>query len=205
MSGPNCLSRGAAKASPITAITANAWSTNKTNFSFSPNAVIPTAPAIIANKGRQHGDAKAITRAPTDPMPSSKATVRVRRLMLISAKVSQSQQSRPRSEECQQWPTPTLDNPSDNSSPLFLSAPDQPAASIKAQNSAAIGPRLFRFHPVSTYALEPTPRSTKFCGVQISQSHFTVSEKLRCPCPCGPSKEIFAFQSPDMPILILAR
>src|SRR5205823_8514928 len=53
-------------------------------FSFSPNAVIPTAPAIIANKGRQHGAAKAITRAPTDPRPSSKATVRVRRLMLIS-------------------------------------------------------------------------------------------------------------------------
>src|SRR5439155_24739584 len=49
-----------------------------------PNAVIPTAPAIIANKGRQHGAAKAITRAPTVPRPSSKATVRVRRLMLIS-------------------------------------------------------------------------------------------------------------------------
>ncbi len=119
MSGPNCLSRDAAKASPITAITANAWSTNKTSFSFSPNAVIPTAPASIANKGRQHGAAKAITRAPTDPMPSSKATVRVRRLILISAKISQSQQSRPRSEECQQWPTPTLDNPSDNSSLCF--------------------------------------------------------------------------------------
>src|SRR6266478_484140 len=205
MSGPNCLSRDAAKASPITAITANAWSTNKTSFSFSPNAVIPTAPAIIANKGRQQGAAKAITRAPTDPMPSSKATVRVRRLMLISAKVSQSQQSRPRSEECQQWPTPTLDNPSDNSSPLFRSAPDQPAAPIKAQNSAAIGPRLFRFHRVSAYSLEPSPRSNEFCDVQISQSHFTVSEKLRCPCPCGPSKEILALQSPDMSILILAR
>src|SRR6266481_4027506 len=125
MSGPNCLSRDAAKASPITAITANAWSANKTNFSFSPNAVIPTAPAIIANKGRQHGAAKAITRAPTVPRPSNKATVRVRRLMLISAKVSQSRQSRPRSEECQHWSTPTLDNPSDNSSLLFLFACSQ--------------------------------------------------------------------------------
>ncbi len=125
MSGPNCLSRDAAKVSPITALTANAWSANKTNFSFSPNAVIPTAPAMIANKGRQHGAAKAIKRAPTDPMPSSKATVRVRRLVLISATVSQSRQSRPRSEECQHWSTPTLDNPSDNSSLLFLFACSQ--------------------------------------------------------------------------------
>jgi len=116
MSGPNCLSLHAAEARPISAIKAKPWSASKTNFSFSPNAVIPTAPAIIANKGRQHGAARAIKRAPTDPIPSSKATVRVRRLVLISRKVSQSQQSRPRSEECQQWPTPTLDKRSDNSS-----------------------------------------------------------------------------------------
>src|SRR5438309_4632500 len=148
MSGPNCLCLHAPKVSPITAITANAWSATKTKFSFNPKAVIPIAPATIANKGRQHGAARAIKRAPTDPAPSSKPTMRVTRLVLISAKVSQSQQSRPRSEECQQWPTPTLDNPSDNSSPLFLSAPDQPATSIKVHKSAAIGPRGLRFHRV---------------------------------------------------------
>src|SRR5437667_7413468 len=125
MSGPNCLSLHAAEARPINAIKAKPWSANKTNFSFSPNAVIPTAPAIIANKGRQHGAAKAITRAPTVPRSSSKATVRVRRLVLISAKVSQSRQSRPRSEEFQHSSTPTLDNPSDNSSLLFLFACSQ--------------------------------------------------------------------------------
>src|SRR2546428_933448 len=36
-------------------------------------------------------------------------------------------------------------------------------------------------------------------------NHFLVNEKLCCPCPCGPSNEIFAFQSPDMSTLILAR
>ena len=158
--------------SPITAIMANAWSAAKTKFSFSPSAVILTAPAIIANKGRQDGAAR---EPPTDPTPSSKLTMRVTRLVLISAKVSQSKQSRPRSEECQQRPTPTLDKPSDNSSPLFPSAPDQPAA----QNSHS--------------------------GHHFRHAHLAVIEKLCCPFPCGPSKEILAFQSPAMSILILAR
>src|SRR5207237_9039272 len=35
--------------------------------------------------------------------------------------------------------------------------------------------------------------------------HFAVTEKLRCPFPCGPWKEILAFQSPAISALTLAR
>src|SRR5438132_13103582 len=39
----------------------------------------------------------------------------------------------------------------------------------------------------------------------LRPDYFTLATKLCCPWPCGPSKEIFALQSPDMSILILAR
>src|SRR5438270_9306538 len=60
-------------------------------------------------------------------------------------------------------------------SPRFSSAPDQPAA--------------------------PNPHS----GHHFRYAHLAVMEKLCCPFPCGPSKEILTFQSPDMSILTLAR
>src|SRR5207253_3481861 len=58
--------------------------------------------------------------------------------------------------------------------------------------------RRFRDHHICLKdRVTGAPRHLKF--------HFAVSEKLCCPCPRGPWKEILPFQSPDMSILILAR
>src|SRR5881398_2893507 len=78
----------------------------------------------------------------------------------------QSGQSRPRSEECQQWPTPTLDNPSDNSSLCFYPRQINQWLQLKQSIASAI-----EITPPQVSL--PWPRKLMIRAVQIRRSRHT--------------------------------